>query len=47
MSVHPTADRTPKTLAESAVCFACTAMILVAVAVGLQWLLRLLPLGSL
>ncbi len=43
MSTHPSIHRTPKTLAESAVCFGFTAMILVAAAVGLQWLLRLVP----
>lgn len=38
MSLHHTAQRAPKTLGESALCFACTAAALAAFAVGLQWL---------
>ena len=33
----------PKSLAEGAVCFGCTAAILSAAAVATQWLLSLLP----
>ena len=33
----------PKTLRESAVCFACMAGLMLAAALGLQWLLHLLP----
>jgi hypothetical protein len=43
MSTHETAGRTPKTLAESVVCFGCTAAILTATAVVLKWLLHFLP----
>lgn len=43
MALQPHAHHPPKTLAEGAVCFACMAGILLAVAVGLQWLLHLLP----
>jgi hypothetical protein len=33
----------PKTLAEGAVCFGCTAALLFAAAVSTQWLFSLLP----
>ncbi|WP_332764134.1 hypothetical protein [Phenylobacterium sp.] len=38
MSLHHTAQRAPKTLGESAICFTFTAAALAALAVGLQWL---------
>ncbi|MDP3852874.1 hypothetical protein [Phenylobacterium sp.] len=41
MSLHHTAQRAPKTLGESAICFAFTAAALVALTVGLQWLFGL------
>ncbi len=40
---QPVHDHPPKTLAESAVCFALMAGLLIAAAVGLQWLFHLLP----
>jgi hypothetical protein len=43
MALQEHAHHPPKTLGESALCFACMAGILLAAAVGLQWVLRLLP----
>jgi hypothetical protein len=43
MSTHPISHRRPKSLAEGAVCFSCTAGILFAAALATQWLLSLLP----
>ena len=43
MALQPPAHYPPKTLVESAVCFACMAGLLLAAAMGLQWLLHLLP----
>lgn len=41
--LHSSTGHPPKSLAESAVCFSCTAAILGAAAVATQWLLSLLP----
>jgi hypothetical protein len=43
MALQEHAHHAPKTLGESALCFACMAGILLAAAVGLQWVLHLLP----
>jgi hypothetical protein len=43
MALHEPAQHPPKTLAEGAVCFACVAGLLLAAAVGLQWVLHLVP----
>jgi hypothetical protein len=40
---RPAPAHPPKTLAESALCFACLGGLLLAAAVGLQWVLSLLP----
>jgi hypothetical protein len=45
MAVQPSAHHhhAAKTLGESAVCLGCALAILAAAAVGMQWLLHLLP----
>jgi hypothetical protein len=43
MSTHPIVHRPHKSLAEGAICFGCTAAILFAAAVALQWLLGFVP----
>ena len=43
MAVDRSAQHPPKTLAEGAVCFACTVGLLVAAALIIQWVLRLVP----
>lgn len=43
MAMPEHAQHPPKTLGESALCFACMAGIVLAAAVGLQWLMHLLP----
>ncbi len=43
MAVRTPVHHPAKTLGESAICFACIAGLLIAVAVGLQWMLHLLP----
>ena len=43
MALQAPTEHAPKTLAESALCFACMAGLLIAAAVGLQWVLHLLP----
>ncbi len=43
MAVDHPAQRPPKTLAEGAVCLACTMGLLFAAAMIMQWVLHLLP----
>ena len=43
MALRASAPHPPKTLAESALCFACMAGLLLAAAIGLQWVMHLLP----
>jgi hypothetical protein len=43
MALQAPAHHPPKTLAESALCFACMAGLLLAAAIGLQWVLHLFP----
>jgi len=43
MALQAPVHHQPKTLGESALCFACMVGLLIAAAVGLQWVLRLLP----
>jgi hypothetical protein len=43
MALHEHAHHPPKSLAESVICFACMAGLLIAAAAGMQWLLHFLP----
>jgi|GraSoi2013_100cm_1033763.scaffolds.fasta_scaffold843457_1 hypothetical protein len=43
MAVERSVQRPPKTLAEGAVCLACTIGLLLAAAVIMQWVLHLVP----
>jgi hypothetical protein len=43
MSVHEPIHHRPKTLGESAVCFACAIGLLAAASVAVQWAIHLLP----
>ncbi|MDB5426619.1 MAG: hypothetical protein JWR47_3233 [Phenylobacterium sp.] len=43
MAVDRSAQRPPKTLAEGAVCLACTIGLLLAAAMIMQWVLHLVP----
>ena len=43
MAFQAPTEHPPKTLAESALCFACMVALLIVAAIGLQWALHLLP----
>jgi hypothetical protein len=43
MALNAPVHHPPKTLGESAVCFASVVVLLMAAAIGLQWVLHLLP----
>jgi len=43
MAFQAPIEHAPKTLAESGLCFASIAVLLIVAAVGMQWLLHLLP----
>ena len=43
MSLHQGADRQPKSVTEHGVCFGTIAIVLMAAAFGIQWLLHLVP----
>ncbi len=43
MSLHQGTDRQPKSVAEHSVCFATIAVVLMAAAFAIQWLLHLVP----
>jgi hypothetical protein len=43
MAFQAPTEHAPKTLGESALCFACMAGLLLAAAIGLQWVLHFLP----
>jgi len=43
MSLHPGPERHAKSVAEHGICFGTAVVVLMAVAVGLQWILHLVP----
>jgi hypothetical protein len=43
MTVHEPVHHQPKTLGESAICFACMIGLLAAATVAVQWAIHLLP----
>ena len=43
MAVQPPVEYAPKTAGESVVCFGCCAALILAAALGVQWLLSLIP----